>query len=115
MIATSPANAPFNAIVKSALPKRTRASNNAATPPPAAAILVFIKTTATAFALSTVAVANTEPPLNPNQPIHRINVPNVANGKLQPGIALILPSLVYLPLRAPSTNTPANAADAPAI
>ena len=92
-----------------------RARISAATKPPAAAALVFMKTTATLLALSTVAVAKTEPPLNPNQPIHKMNVPKVAIGKLAPGIALVFPSAVYLPLRAPNKRTPAKAAEAPAI
>ncbi|CAI8296901.1 MAG: Uncharacterised protein [Cellvibrionales bacterium UBA7375] len=70
---------------------------------------------ATALALSTEAEASTEPPLKPNQPIHKMNVPNVAIGKLAPGIALTSPLGPYLPLRAPSKITPANAAEASAM
>ena len=83
--------------------------------PPEAAALVFKNTIATALALSTEAVASTEPPLKPNQPIHRMNVPNVAIGRFAPGIALIWPLGPYLPLRAPSKITPASAAEAPAM
>ena len=115
VMATSPANAPLSAIVRSALPNITLAKTMAAIRPPAAAALVFMKTTATALALSTLAVASTEPPLKPNQPIHRTKVPNVAIGILAPGIGLIEPSAPYLPFRAPSRSTPARAADAPAM
>ena len=74
-----------------------------------------MKTTATAFALSTLAVAKTDPPLNPNHPNQRTNVPKVARGKLLPGIAFTEPSAPYLPVLAPSSITPANAAAAPAM
>src|SRR5690606_2115571 len=110
-----PDRAPCKAIVRYALPNVMRPSISAAIKPPEAAALVFINTTATEFALSTDAVANTEPPLKPNQPIHKMNVPKVAKGKLAPGIAIICPYAPYLPFRAPSNNTPANAAAAPAI
>jgi len=70
---------------------------------------------ATALALSTLAVASTEPPLKPNQPIQRMKVPSVASGRLAPGMALTLPSEPYLPLRGPSSSTPARAAAAPAM
>ena len=43
-----------------------------------------------------------------------MNVPNVAKGKLAPGMACTSPLGPYLPLRAPSKITPANAAVAPA-
>ena len=47
VIATSPANAPFKAIVKSALPNHILAKIRAAMVPPAAAALVFRNTMAT--------------------------------------------------------------------
>ena len=115
VMATKPAKAPFNAMVKSALRNNTTDNASAATAPAAAAALVFKNTIATALALLISPSFNTEPPLKPNQPIHKINVPKVAKGMFAPGIALTLPSLLYLPLRAPSNNTPANAAAAPAI
>src|SRR5690606_1754614 len=115
VIATRPARAPFSAMVKSALRNKITDRASAAIAPAAAAALVFKNTTATALALLISPSFNTEPPLKPNQPIHRIKVPSVAIGILAPGIALTLPSLLYLPLRAPSSNTPANAAAAPAM
>ena len=83
--------------------------------PPAAAAFVFTNTIATASALSLLAIAKTEPPLNPNQPSHRMNVPNVAKGRFAPTIGIEFPSLSYLPFLGPSINTPAIAAAAPAI
>ena len=102
-------------MVKSAFLNNILAKTKAEIAPAAAAALVFKNTIATELALLISASFNTEPPLKPNQPIHKINVPKVAIGKLAPGIAFTLPSLPYFPLRAPSNITPANAADAPAI
>ena len=115
VMATRPASAPFSAMVKSALPNRSLATIRAAITPPAAAALVFRNTSATRLELAISPNFNTEPPLKPNQPIHRMNVPSVASGRLAPGIALTCPFLPYLPLRAPSSNTPDRAAAAPAI
>ena len=115
VIATSPAKAPFNVIVKSAFPNHNFAKRSAAITPPAAAALVFTNTIATASALSLLAIARTEPPLKPNQPIHKINVPRVAKGRFAPKIGIDFPSLSYLPFLAPSNRTPASAAAAPAI
>ena len=42
-----------------------------------------------------------------------MNVPRVANAKLDPGIGLTCPSLPYLPFLAPRINTPASAAHPP--
>ncbi len=60
-----------------------------------------------------VPMASCEPPLKPNQPSHRMKVPSVASGRFAPGIGLTLPSLPYLPLRAPRTSAPASAAQPP--
>ena len=113
VIATRPANAPFSAIVKSALPNQARARISAATRPPQAAMLVFTNTCATAFASSTLEIFSSEPPLKPNQPNQSTNMPSVAKGMLQPGIAWTWPFGPYLPLRGPSRMTPAKAAAAP--
>ena len=115
VIATRPAKAPFKVIVKSALPNQSLAKTSAAITPPAAAAFVFTKTIATASALSLLAIARTDPPLNPNQPSHRINVPNVAKGRFAPKIGFELPSLSYFPFLGPRIITPAIAAAAPAI
>ena len=87
VMATKPANAPLRAIVRSALPNITRATRSAAINPPAAAALVFRNTFATSFATPMPPNLRVEPPLKPNQPIQRINVPSVASGRLAPGIA----------------------------
>ncbi len=113
VIETSPANAPFNAIVMSALPKNSLEAIMAAISPPAAAILVFTKTCATALASSMLLSLSSEPPLNPNQPNQRMNVPRVASGMFEPLIGLIDPSGLYFPARGPSNITPAKAAAAP--
>ncbi len=86
VIDTSPASAPFNAMVRSAFPKDSFATNSAATRPPAAAIFVFTNTRATAFASSIFDNFSSEPPLNPNQPNHKMNIPSVASGMFAPGI-----------------------------
>ena len=89
VITTKPANAPLRAMVKSAFLNKTFAKINAATAPAAADALVFRNTIATECELAISPSFNTEPPLKPNQPIHKIKVPKVAIGKLEPGIALM--------------------------
>lgn len=84
VIETKPARAPFNAIVKSALPNMMRARISAAIKPPAAAILVFTNTWATALASSMLLSLSSDPPLKPNQPNHKMNIPSVARGMLEP-------------------------------
>jgi hypothetical protein len=59
------------------------------------------------------ALSNVEPPLKPNQPIHRITTPRPTSGIEWPGIARALPSGPYLPLRAPSSSSAASAPTAP--
>ena len=113
MIETRPAKAPLIAIVRSALPNNNWEAIRAAINPPAAAALVFTKISATALASPISETFSSDPPLKPNQPIHKINIPIAAKGKLDPGIAFTLPSDVYFPLRAPSSMTPAIAAVAP--
>ena len=58
-------------------------------------------------------MANSEPPLNPNQPNHSIQTPNAAIGIFEPGIGKDDPSAAYLPFLAPRTRATANAAAAP--
>ena len=114
VIATNPAKAPLSAIVRSAFPNTIRATIKAAMSPPEAAALVFKKTFATSLATAIPPSFKVDPPLNPNQPIHKINTPKVANGKFAPGMALTVPEALYFPLRGPKTITPARAAAAPA-
>ena len=58
-------------------------------------------------------MASCDPPLKPNQPNHNIKVPNVANGKFDPGIGLTLQSSEYLPFLAPKMIAPVRAAHPP--
>ena len=76
-------------------------------------MLVLTNTCATALASSTLESLSSEPPLNPNQPNHSTNMPNVASGMLQPGMAFTWPLGPYFPDRGPSRMTPASAAAAP--
>src|SRR6056297_1397060 len=76
-------------------------------------MLVLAKMRLTSETSPTVPMASCEPPLKPNQPSHRMNVPSVARARLEPGIGLTLPSLPYLPRRGPSTMAPARAAHPP--
>ena len=73
-------------------------------------MFVFTNICDTMFASSTFEIFSSDPALNPNQ---RMNMPNVASGMLQPGNACTEPSLPYLPLRAPTNETPVRAATAP--
>ena len=82
---TSPASAPFSAMVRSALPNIRRARMSAASSPPAAAVLVFTKYLRDRVGLVDVLIFNSEPPLKPNHPNQRMNMPSVASGMLAPG------------------------------
>src|SRR5215212_3673014 len=53
------------------------------------------------------------PGLKPNQPKARMKQPTAAMLRLWPGIAFGVPSLLYLPMRGPSTSAPAHAAHPP--
>ncbi len=87
---------------------------SAATAPADAAMLVLAKMRETSEMSPTVPAASCEPPLKPNQPSHRMKVPNVASARLLPGIGTTRPSAAYLPRRGPSTMAPASAAKPPA-
>src|SRR6056297_2542518 len=113
VIDTSPASAPLSTMVRSTFLYITCVMISAATAPPAAAVLVLAKMRLTSATSPTLPMASCEPPLNPNQPSHRMNVPRVASARLEPGIGLTLPSLLYLPRRGPSTMAPARAAQPP--
>ena len=64
----------------SVLPVKNLVINALAITPPQAAKFVLIKILAIAVASSTVPKASCDPPLNPNQPNHKINTPIVTNG-----------------------------------
>src|SRR6056297_692067 len=113
VIETRPARAPFRTIVRSGFLYISCVRISAVTAPAAAAMLVLAKMRDTSETSPTVPIASCEPPLKPNQPSHRMNVPNVASARLEPGIGWTLPSLSYLPRRGPSTMAPARAAQPP--
>ena len=113
VIATRPARAPLSAKVRSTFLNSTWAVSMAATTPAAAARLVLTNTMAMAAASSALPSASCEPPLNPNQPSHRMKVPRVASGRLAPGMGLTRPSGPYLPFRAPRMIAPVSAAQPP--
>ena len=77
-------------------------------------MLVLAKMRLTSVMSPTVPAASCEPPLKPNQPSHRMNVPSVASARLDPGIGTTRPSAAYLPRRGPSAMAPARAAKPPA-
>src|SRR6056297_964133 len=113
VIDTRPANAPFSTMVRSGFLYSTCVRIRAVTAPAAAAMLVLAKMRLTSDTSPTVPIASCEPPLKPNQPSHRMNVPSVASARFEPGIGFTLPSLPYLPKRGPSTMAPAKAAQPP--
>jgi len=59
--------------------------------------------------------ASVLPGLKPNQPNARMKHPSTPIGMLWPGIGLAEPSLLYLPMRGPSTIAPASAVTPPTM
>src|SRR5262245_65552714 len=55
------------------------------------------------------------PGLKPNHPKARMKQPSAAIGMLWPGIGFGVPSLLYLPIRGPSTIAPASAVTPPTM
>src|SRR5262245_39011516 len=53
--------------------------------------------------------------LQPNHPKHRMKEPRTPIGMLWPGIGFTEPSLLYLPMRGPSTIAPARAVTPPTM
>ena len=76
VITTSPANAPLHTAFNGTRPNHNLHTTIADSKPDAAAVLVLTNIFATAFAFSKPEIASCEPPLNPNQPIHRMRVPS---------------------------------------
>ena len=77
---------------------------------------VFMNMVDTAIASSAVPIANCEPPLNPNQPNHRINTPIVTSGIEEAANGLTGlgdPAFANLPILGPSNIAPAKAAAPP--
>src|SRR5690606_5010170 len=108
---TRPANAPFKLIEISGFPYRIQVRIIAVIKPVAAERLVFIMIAGTLKTLSPL-MANSDPPLKPNQPIHRIKTPNAPYIMLCPGMALELPS-VYFPILGPTIAAMTSAAQPP--
>ena len=114
VMATSPANAPFKTMATSMRPVLSWLKSRTHITPAAAAILVLEKILATANASSVVAIESCDPPLKPNQPNHKINVPSVTCGKELPVMVRGLPpSLLKRPWRAPRIIAPVSAAHPP--
>ena len=65
--------------------------------------------------VSSPVMETVDAPLKPNQANQRMNTPRAAKVMLQPGMALGLPSSLYLPMRGPTMAAPINAATPPAI
>ena len=76
-------------------------------------MFVFTTTIEIATASKALPKANWEPPLKPNQPNQRINVPSAANGILAPAIGVIFPSFPYFPALGPKIRQPTSAAQPP--
>ena len=76
-------------------------------------MFVFTTTMEIATASKALPNANCEPPLNPNHPNHKMNVPKQANGMFAPAIGEIFPLLEYLPARGPRIKQPTTAAQPP--
>src|SRR5829696_90957 len=111
VMATRPASMPLTIMPGSGLPVRTIIANIAATAPKAPAIAVFAATTAN----WTSVAASVDAALNPNQPNSRMKQPSMAIGTWWPGRVLADPSLLYLPMRGPSTMAPARPATPPTV
>ena len=109
---TRPAIQPLSVWDKLGLPNHNHEVIRAPKPPAAAAIWVAI-TTAEAYTESSPPQANWDPPLNPNQPNHRINTPKVPRSKLLPGIGFTDPSLPNFPILGPTMIAAASAATPP--
>ena len=115
MIATRPPIHPLSICTTSVLPDNLVTAAAAITPP-APANRVFINIFDTAIASGAVPIANCEPPLNPNQPNHRMNTPSVTNGIDDAAKGLSgagAPDLVNLPNLGPISIAPAKAAAPP--
>ena len=109
MIATKPAIMPLATMPMSIVRCFSCVATNAPITPPAAPMSV---TTATSPRRASL-MPSVEPGLNPNQPMNRIRTPMPTSGIEWPGIARGLPSVPYLPLRAPSRSSAASAPLAP--
>ena len=115
VIDTKPARAPLRLEARPSRPKRGRATSTAATRPLAAARWVLAMTLLITTASPGVPSTSCEPPLNPNQPSHRISTPRVITSTLDGGVAFTLPSGRNFPRRGPTTSSAARAAHPPVV
>ena len=115
VIDTSPARAPLRLEARPNRPKSGRVTSTAATRPLAAARCVLARTLLITTASPGVPSTSCEPPLNPNQPSHRIRTPRVATSTLDGGVALTVPSGRNFPRRGPTTSSAASAAHPPVV
>ena len=83
--------------------------------PAAAARLVFTRTMLIDTASAALANANCDPPLNPNQPNHKMKTPSVTSSMFEGGVGLTVPSRRNLPSLGPTTSMPASAAQPPVL
>ena len=113
VMATNPPSAPLSVPRRSTRPNTIRDSANAVMTPAPAARLVLVNTMLIVTALAASPKARTEPPLKPNQPSQRMKMPRVTSGTFDGGVDLTVPSSRNLPVRAPTINMPANAAQPP--
>src|SRR6266496_648619 len=109
VIATRPANMPLQPMLGSGLPLRHHIHRRAPIHPVAEANIVVVATTE----MRKSVPASVEPGLKPNQPNARINVPRIAMGILCAGIGLMLPFLLYLPMRGPMSHAKISAMTPP--
>src|SRR5881296_773584 len=111
VIATSPASAPFASMDGSGLSYLIHMYSIAVMLPAAPASMVLVAITP----MRRSEPASVEPALKPNHPKARMNVPTSAIGMLCPGIALAVPSALYLPRRGPSSQAVTNAITPPVM
>ena len=112
---TSPASTPLSVNDSDGLPYFHHVMNMVATPPAAAARLVVRNTWLMAMRFTSPEAASCEPGLNPNHPSQRMNTPRAAMVRLCPGMARLLPSLPYLPMRGPNAIAPIMANTPPTL
>ena len=112
---TSPASTPLSVSESDGLPYFIHVMNIVAVPPATAARLVVRKTWLMAVRFTSPEAASCEPGLKPNQPSQRMKTPSEASVRLWPGMARLLPSLLYLPMRGPSAMAPIRASTPPTL
>ena len=79
VMATRPARPPFSVMETSGLPYFTQVRSMVVTAPAAAAMFVVTMMLPTERIVSSPVMETVEPPLKPNQPIHRMNMPRQAS------------------------------------